>query len=352
MQSARVLWYADPMDEQLATSEIQDASASHLLAPDNRLFAAAAQVTLRWPESLRGAYPLAVLLAGLAIPFVGAIVVGVPLFLLLGLFVDEPFALFAGGDDSLSLTIELLLGFLPIFVLVWGWLRLFERRRFRTIGLDGGGAFVQYGRGLLVGLVMFGAGVAIMSLFGYMEVRGVNLGFAAWSGVLIVFAGWVVQGAAEEVLARGFLMPIIGARWHPLIGVILSSSIFGLLHLFNPNLSWLAMVNLVLFGLFAALYALWEEGLWGVFAIHSVWNWAQGNLFGLPVSGQPFSSNTLLEMTETGPDLLTGGAFGPEGGLVVTGVLVISALVVWLIARRPQEHAQRSLPPTPADTTD
>jgi membrane protease YdiL (CAAX protease family) len=340
------------MNDQIPSVKIQGASTPYLLAPDNRLFVAAGQATLRWPESLRGVYPLAVLLAGLAIPFVGAIVVGVPLFLLLGLFVDEPFALFAGGDDSLSLTVELLLGFLPIFVLVWGWLRLFERRRFRTIGLDGGAAFVQYGRGLLVGLVMFGAAVAVMMLFGYMEVRAVNPGFAVWSGVLIIFAGWVVQGAAEEVLARGFLMPIIGARWHPLIGVILSSSIFGLLHLFNPNLSWLAMANLVLFGLFAALYALWEEGLWGVFAIHSVWNWAQGNLFGLPVSGQPFSSNTLLEMAETGPDALTGGAFGPEGGLVVTGVLAISALVVWLIARRPQEAARRPMPPTSSDITD
>jgi uncharacterized protein len=62
--------------------------------------------------------------------------------------------------------------------------------------------------------------------------------------------------------------------------------------------------------------------LWGVFAIHSFWNWAQGNLLGLEVSGSTIGGTTLLNLKANGNDLITGGAFGPEGGLAITLVLI------------------------------
>jgi len=130
------------------------------------------------------------------------------------------------------------------------------------------------------------------------------------------------------------VLPTIGGRYHPLAGILISSVIFTAFHSFNPNLSPIAILNLFLFGLFTALYALTEGGLWGVFSLHSVWNWAQGNLFGFEVSGMASPGGTLFNLRETGPDVITGGSFGPEGGLAVTAVLVISCLVVWLMARR------------------
>jgi hypothetical protein len=71
-----------------------------------------------------------------------------------------------------------------------------------------------------------------------------------------------------------------------------------------------------------------------VFALHAVWNWAQGNLFGFAVSGMEIESGTLVDLMEAGPDQITGGLFGPEGGLVVTLVLVLSILLVGWAARR------------------
>jgi membrane protease YdiL (CAAX protease family) len=314
--------------------------SSALLDPNNKLFRDAMHGALRWPQNLRGVYPLAVLIAGLAIPFLGQLL-SIPFFIVLSPLVGDPTGFMSTGPTSFQGMLILVLSFAPIYLLVWLWLRYIERRPFGTIGLNTSARIFEYGRGFLFGLLMFGSAVGLLALLGYIEIEAINFGPAAWIGVATILIGWIVQGAAEEVVARGFMLPIIGARWRPWIGVLLSSSAFGLLHLLNPNLNWLAMLNLVLFGFFAALYALWEEGLWGIFAIHSVWNWAQGNLFGFEVSGNAFGGDSLLDLSETGPDLLTGGAFGPEGGLVVTLVLLLSSLAVWLASRRRSSAADQ-----------
>jgi uncharacterized protein len=208
-----------------------------------------------------------------------------------------------------------------------------------TIGLEGTGAGWKYGRGLLVGLVMFGAVVGLMAALGYVEWENGGTqaqGAAALGGVLLVLVGWVVQGAAEEAITRGWLLPVIGARYRPALGIVLSALVFAVYHSLNPNLSPVAVLNLFLFGLFAALYALLEGGLWGVFALHTMWNWAQGNLFGFEVSGDEPAGGMLVNLTEAGPDLLTGGAFGPEGGLLVTIVLLAGLAVVWFTGQRRQ----------------
>jgi hypothetical protein len=246
-------------------------------------------------------------------------------------------------DTPLEQLLLLVLSFGPIFLILWIWLALFEKRPFWTLGLEQIGAAKKYGRGLLIGLLMFSAAVGISALFGYVAVESGDpqrQGLAALGGVLVIFFGWVVQGAAEEALTRGWLLPVIGARYRPLLGIIVSSLVFATLHSLNPNLSPIAVLNLALFGLFAALFALYEGGLWGIFSIHSIWNWAQGNLYGFEVSGLPATGVTLFDLMETGPDIVTGGSFGPEGGLSVTVVLVVSCVLVWVAARRqgPPDH--------------
>jgi hypothetical protein len=79
---------------------------------------------------------------------------------------------------------------------------------------------------------------------------------------------------------------------------------------------------------------MWEGGLWGVCAQHAVWNWAQGNVFGMEVSGGASSVPILWNLQEAGPDLITGGAFGPEGGLAVTFILLVSIVVLVALLRR------------------
>jgi hypothetical protein len=241
-------------------------------------------------------------------------------------------------NTALEQLIYLVLAFAPIFFFLWLWLRLFEKRPLWSIGLEAKHAAPNYLRGLLIGLLMFTASVGVAAALGYMALEqgpSQGQGLPALGGVLLLFLGWTVQGPAEEALTRGWLLPVLGARYTPLLGVLLSSVAFAAYHLPNPNLSLIAILNLFLFGVFAALFALYEGGLWGVFSIHAIWNWAQGNLFGLAVSGNPQVGGTIFNLQEVGPDFITGGPFGPEGGLAVTAVLLIScALVIALSARQ------------------
>ncbi len=185
---------------------------------------------------------------------------------------------------------------------------------------------------------MFGAAVGAAAL----------LGFAAWDrgtdpalrgagvlgAVLLTYAGWAVQGSTEELLTRGWLLQAVGVRWGAPAGVLISSAVFTVLHSLNPNLSPISVLNLFLVGVFLALWVLLEGGLWGVFAWHAAWNWAQGNVFGYQVSGATFPGGALFDLREAGPDAITGGAFGPEGGLAVTLVLLVGIAVVVALARR------------------
>lgn len=240
-------------------------------------------------------------------------------------------------NTPLELVILLGLTFAPIFLILWLWLALFEKRPLWTIGLERQGALSKYLRGVLVGLVMFAFTVGLAGALGYIALEeGVpqSQGIAALGGVLLMLLGWLVQGAAEEALTRGWLLPVIGARYKPGWGIVISAIIFAVYHSLNPNLNPIAVLNLFLFGVFTALYALYEGGLWGVFGLHSAWNWAQGNLFGFEVSGMPLVGVTLFNFMEVGPDVITGGPFGPEGGLVVTVILLLGCGGVWWVSTR------------------
>ncbi len=318
---------------------------SGLLSSQNRLFELARPTHPRAPRFVAGKlYAVLATLYAFLVPILGSLLVAIPIVIF---FIAQgrppgpnPLALGFGG--SIGLTISLLVAFIPIYLLIWLWLVIFERRQLWTIGMEQRSALMNYLRGCAVGLVMFSASVGLFAVPGYVEFEtgGAQLsGSAALGGIVIALIGWIVQGAAEEALARGFILPIVGVRFSPLAGVAISALIFMAIHAFNPNLSSIALLNLFLFGVFTALYALYEGGLWGVFAIHSVWNWAQGNLFGFEVSGQGLRSATLIDLQETGPNWLTGGAFGPEGGLAVTGVLLISSALVWLAQHSRQTRA-------------
>ncbi len=307
------------------------------LAPDNQLFYLARTGRLRLPESWllrrptlfeKVLYPAAVLLFAYLVPTLSAFF-GLP-FLVIPSFLPDL------QQTAVAQFLFLIGAFLPFFFLIWIWLWIFERRPLWTTGMEK--PFLRkYLRGLLLGLLMFTAVVGLFALFDVVTAETAlteRFSPLALAGAMLIFLGWMVQGAAEELLARGFLLPVLGTRWGTLAGVIGSSLFFALLHLSNPHISTISLLNLALFGLFAALYALFEGGLWGIFAVHAIWNWAQGNLYGFAVSGLEVRDGMFFNLMEDGPDWLTGGLFGPEGGLVVTFVLIIALLLLWAAGRR------------------
>jgi membrane protease YdiL (CAAX protease family) len=225
----------------------------------------------------------------------------------------------------------LILSFAPVFLLVWLWMKAYEGRSFASVGFVTPPGLSTYLKGLAGGIMFFGLSVGIIALAGGISAGEQNLpshGPAAISGVVIVLLGWMVQGAGEEVLCRGWLLQVVGARSGAWIGVIVSSIIFSALHAVNPDVGVVSFINIALVGIFLSLYALREGGIWGVSGWHATWNWTQGNIFGMQVSGTHASGGSVFNFSTGGPDLLTGGRFGPEGGLAVTLVLLAGVLTL------------------------
>ena len=305
-----------------------------VLAPDNHLFALAR----RGRRLTHG-----LLAAVVALPFatVPASLLALPVFLLLrGL---GPSANASPLISAVGFVLLLVAAFLPVILVVGLWVTRYEGRPVWTLGLEPGRALRHYARGALAGLLLFGAAIAIMAVLGFTAPeRGDPAQASALGGVMLVAVGWAIQGAAEEILCRGWLLPAVGARHGPWLGLLVSSLVFAALHALNPNVGLLALGNLFLFGLFTALYALGEGGLWGVCALHAVWNWAQGNLFGFEVSGSAVPGGILVDLMETGPDEITGGPFGPEGGLAVTAVLLLGIALLLVLPRPATRRARET----------
>lgn len=113
-----------------------------------------------------------------------------------------------------------------------------------------------------------------------------------------------------------------------MISWILTSLLFGALHLVNPNATILGALNVSLLGMLFGLSMVYTGRLALSIGLHMAWNIFQNILFGLPNSGKP-AVVALLVTENTGPLLWTGGAFGPEGGLLALGAIILGMLLVW-----------------------
>ena len=112
---------------------------------------------------------------------------------------------------------------------------------------------------------------------------------------------------------------------------------FALFHVGNANFSVIAFINLALFGFFAAVFTLRRGSIWAIGAIHAIWNFAQGNLFGFSVSGMAMSDSVLIATPNNFGAILSGGKFGLEGGLGATIVLLIAILAVFISPTKKSE---------------
>jgi len=145
---------------------------------------------------------------------------------------------------------------------------------------------------------------------------------------LLFFVIFTLVGWNEELLSRGYHLQTIASGLNLFWGVMISSAVFGLLHLGNPNSTVVSVVGIFLAGVFFAYAYIRTKQLWLPIGLHLGWNFFEGVVFGFPVSGLDIYPLTRIEVT--GPVLWTGGAFGPEAGLIVLPSLVLGALLIYL----------------------
>lgn len=221
----------------------------------------------------------------------------------------------------------------------WAFLRLLDRLGWRTLGLVRERWLARTLAGAAMGGFAIGGLAALFALTGWAHFSG---GWT-WDGLLATAVVLVPAALAEEIAFRGYLLGVL-ARWRGWwLGAIGSSLLFSLAHLLNPSLNFIALLNIALAGLAFALALRWSGSLWLPTAFHFVWNYLLGPVFGLPVSGlTDFSAGAVAIVS--GPRVWTGAAFGPEGGLAATLVLVIACLGLWWAARTTKAPRAQSTP--------
>lgn len=229
--------------------------------------------------------------------------------------------------------------------LLIGWLcgKYLEGLPFRALG----GWFTKnwfrdLSSGLILGALTLAFAVLIGVVFGGLSFQlnrtnGQSAILLTLGVSLIVF----IAGAAfEEVLFRGYIFQTLARANLAWLAVVLTSLFFAVAHLTNSNAGYISTVNTALAGIWFGVAYLKTRTLWFVFGLHLMWNWFQGAIFGIEVSGiKSLTTAPLFQEIDVGPIWLTGENYGIEGGIVCTAALIASILLIWFLpALKPTEE--------------
>jgi len=292
---------------------------SNLYSPDNEFF-----------KLTEGSKRLThISLSSLILPILFLAVAGaLTQFVFSPLFFDDPQEAPKWARQAFVLYAMFASGIAIIFL----WIGFFEVRPISSLGFTKNGALKKYFSGFAIGVLMNSVVVGIMAISGSIDIasESVNLtGIDAIGIVAIFLFGFIIQGASEEILSRGWMMQVIGSRYTPWLGVLISTIVFAALHLGNAGVNPPSVINLLLFAILMTLFVMKDGSLWSACAWHSAWNWMLGNVFGLSVSGSG-EKVSIFDLNTTGNELISGGGFGPEGSLVTTFVLLIAIILLGL----------------------
>jgi len=212
--------------------------------------------------------------------------------------------------------------------------RLLEQRPLGSVGL----AFHPRWKnelviGLVAGTVMILAVAGAEGLLGLAEfsLPSASPGKVALAGASF-FLLFGVAAANEELVFRGYPFQRLIDVGGPVFAVIILSILFGVVHLRNPFHTWISTLNTVLVGVLLAICYLRTRALWLPLGIHFAWNFVQGFVLGLPVSGIRLPQS-LLQAKAGGPLWITGGAYGPEGSILTLGIIVVGTVYFFASSR-------------------
>ena len=161
----------------------------------------------------------------------------------------------------------------------------------------------------------------------------INPNFNIWI-LIAVLIGYMIQGMTEEVFFRGFIMNIFSSQKGVVFGILMSSVFFAIMHIGNPGTQFLAIINIFIFGLVFGLLFYWSNNIWLTGAAHSFWNFTMGSVLGIPVSGQRDITSIFKTNVFNNKAFINGGAFGLEGGIIVTIFGIILCIVLWKLCQK------------------
>jgi membrane protease YdiL (CAAX protease family) len=233
---------------------------------------------------------------------------------------------------------------LTILLAAWLMVRFIDRRPFVSLGFGRENAVRDSLIGLAVGLGMMATCATILYLMGWVTWTTIG-SFLGWPLAVATLA-MLLNTVTQEVLVRGYVQQSIQSQFGTIAGVILSSLFFLALHLGAIGREFLPALSLFAAGLLlASCYAV-SGKLWLPIALHFGWNVLQGPVLGQPVSGQALDAGDQL-LKIAGPELMTGGKFGIEGGLVAIVVTILGTPLILLLYHAWRRGPKLKVPITP-----
>jgi uncharacterized protein len=237
-------------------------------------------------------------------------------------------------DGSIASIWNQLINFLVITVAVYVARVWLDKRSFESLGLKlDHQTLPDIFSGIVITFVQMGFIYVVMLTLGWLTFEGFAWEFdpvnVVITGVLTFFVIFILVGWNEELLSRGYHLQTIASGLNLFWGVIISSAVFGLLHLGNPNATWISAAGIFFAGVYLAYAYIRTKQLWLSIGLHIGWNFFEGVVFGFPVSGLE-DIYKLIRIQVHGPELWTGGAFGPEAGLIVLPALILGAILIYL----------------------
>lgn len=250
---------------------------------------------------------------------------GIVIFLFLYVFSQGAMVI----PDLIAKDIVILLASVLLMALFILWTRLFEKQWRWDLFTNGAGRHLT--AGLLTGFVFFAAVSGIMFISGCYKAE-----YAApdWSLIFTNFCFYFLVACGEEVIFRGILFRMIDERFNFWWALAVSALVFGFVHLMNSNATiWSSIAISIEAGILLGAAFKYAKSLWLPIGIHWAWNFTQGNVFGFEVSGHE-KEISIFNSSVSGPDLITGGAFGPEASIIAVILgSAISALFILKILR-------------------
>jgi CAAX protease family protein len=241
------------------------------------------------------------------------------------------------GPSSGSFLFSQILNFIIITGSVYVARRWLDKRSFESLGLKiDKHTLIDILAGIGITFLQMGFIYLLMLGLGWLTFQGFAWDFdpinVVVGGVVSFFIVFIFVGWNEELLSRGYHLQTIASGLNLFWGVIISSAVFGLLHLGNPNATWVSAAGIFFAGVYLAYGYLQTKQLWLSIGLHIGWNFFEGVVFGFPVSGLDIYALTRIKVQ--GPEIWTGGAFGPEAGLIVLPSLLLGVGLIYLYTRQ------------------
>ncbi|WP_298425275.1 CPBP family intramembrane glutamic endopeptidase [uncultured Kordia sp.] len=230
-----------------------------------------------------------------------------------------------------TLTLDRLFQFIGTLLAIFIFTKFVDKTSFISIGLHLKHRTIDIIAGFFLGILIMVIGC--FSLFYLHEIElnyntHINKSAIAYSFIFYTFVAFM-----EEVLCRGYVLGQLLNVYDKYLSLIITSIFFAALHMFNPNIGTIPLLNLFLAGVLLGITYIHTKNLWFPIALHLSWNFFQGPIFGFGVSG--FSSYSIVEQVRTKDNYINGGHFGFEGSLLGSLLMLISIFIIdWYYRRK------------------